>query len=125
MKIHIQEFNDTNHSVHFDSEVGTSEAKWMGDLPNVGSDYYVEIAINNCLVWGDDIIVTEPVPHRIAQSEIGITLDATLESIDSDGSAVLRLGATLVLIQTDGSPPSVGSAVQVRLGELFLSDIGI
>jgi hypothetical protein len=125
MKIHIQDLDDTNYSVRFDSEVGTAQAKWMGDLPDVGSDYYVEIAINNCLVWGDDIIVTEFLPHRITQSEAGIALEATIESIDSDGSAVLRLGTTLVLIETEGTPPPIGTAVQVRLGELLLSDMGI
>jgi hypothetical protein len=125
MKIHVQEYDGTNNCVRFDREVGTAEAKWMGDLPDVGSDYYVEIAINKCLVWGDDIIATESLPHRITQSEVGITLEATLESIDSDGFAVIRLGITLVLIETEGTPPPVGTAVQVRLGELLLSDIGI
>jgi hypothetical protein len=125
MKIHVQEYDGTNNCVRFDSEIGTAEAKWMGDLPDVGSDYYVEIAINKCLVWGDDIIATESLPHRITQSEVGITLEAILESIDSDGFAVIRLGITLVLIETEGTPPPVGTAVQVRLGELHLSDIGI
>lgn len=125
MKIHIQQYDSTKNCVRFDSQFGTAEAKWMGDLPDVRSDYYVEIAINKCLVWGNDIIATESLPHRIAQSEVGITLDATLESIDSDGFAALRLGTTLVLIETEGTPPPVGTVVQVHLGELLLSAIGI
>jgi len=125
MKIHIQEFDSTKRKVCFNSEVGTAEAIWMGDLPDAGKDYYVEIAINNCLVWGDDIVVTESLVHRITQSESGITLVATLESIDSDESAVLRLGSSIVLIETEGTPPPVGTAVQVRLSELILSDTRI
>ena len=49
MKIHIQQYDSTKNCVRFDSQFGTAEAKWMGDLPDVGSDYYVEIAINKCL----------------------------------------------------------------------------
>lgn len=125
MKIYVKECDSKRNYVRFDSEVGGAEAKWMGDLPDVGSDYYVEITINKCLVWGDDIIVTESLPHRITQSELGITLEATLESINSDGFAILRLGMTLVMIETEGTPPPVGTAVKIRLDELLLSDIGI
>ena len=97
----------------------------MGDLPDVGSNYYVEIAIDQCLVWGDDIIVTESLPHRIAQSEAGITLEATLELIDNEGAATLRLGSSLVLIETEGTPPPINTSVRVYLKELILCDTGI
>lgn len=125
MKIHVHTLDPVKRRVSFDSDVGAAEAAWMGDLPAPAHDYHVELAINDRLEWGVDIVATAPAPHRIAQDGTGVTLDATLESIDDDGAAALRVGPSLVLIDTEGSAPPAGTAVRVRLAELTLSDTGI
>jgi hypothetical protein len=126
MKIHVHKLDPANHRVFFHSEVGAAEAGWTGDLPEAGRDYHVEISIREHLVWGADIVATEPVPHGIAQGGAGVTLDATLESIDTDdGFATLRLGPSLVMIETEGTPPPAGTAVRIRPVEITLSDTGI
>jgi hypothetical protein len=61
----------------------------------------------------------------MTQSPAGVTLDATLESIDGDGAATLRLGPSLVLVDTEGSAPPAGTAVRVRLVEMTLADAGV
>lgn len=126
MKIHVQKVDRERRRVRFASGLGMGEAGWMGELPEEGGEYHVELAIDERLVWGDSIVVVEPPgPHRIAEDGAGVTLDATLEAIDDEGAATLRLGPSLVLIETEGTPPAVGATVRVRLGDLALADTGI
>jgi hypothetical protein len=77
------------------------------------------------LIWGTDIVAMPPAPPRIAHGPTGITLDATLESIEDDGTATLRLGPSLVLIETEGAAPPAGTPVRVQIGEMQLADTGI
>jgi hypothetical protein len=125
MKIHVHKVDPATRRVAFDSAVGAAEAGWMGDLPEADRDYHVELSINDRLVWGTDIVETEAAAHRIARDATGVTLDATLESIDDDGAGTLRLGTGLVLIDTEGPPPGAGTSVRVRIGDLVLADTGI
>ena len=81
MKVHVRTLDPTRRRVAFSSDLGAAEAGWLGDLPEADRDYHVEIAINERLVWGTDIVATPPAHPRIAQGPAGITLDATLESI--------------------------------------------
>jgi hypothetical protein len=124
MRIHVRKLDPVKHRVAFDSDLGAAEADWMGDLPAADRDYHVEIALNERLTWGVDIVAVEAAPPRIAQSPTGVTLDATLEAID-EGAATLRLGPSLVLVDTEGTPPAVGTAVRVRVAELTLADSNI
>ena len=125
MKVHVRTLDPTRRRVAFSSDLGAAEAGWLGDLPEADRDYHVEIAINERLVWGTDIVATPPAPPRIAQGPAGITLDATLESIEDDGAATLRLGPSLVLIDTEGTAPPAGTPVRVQVGEMMLADTGI
>lgn len=43
----------------------------------------------------------------------------------TDGAAALRLGPSLVLIDTEGAAPPAGTPVRVQVGELMLADTGI
>jgi|KBSSwiStaDraftv2_1062776.scaffolds.fasta_scaffold4816633_1 hypothetical protein len=125
MKVHVRTLDPTRRRVAFSSDLGAAEAGWLGDLPEADRDYHVEIAINERLVWGTDIVATPPAPPCIAQGPAGITLDATLESIEDDGAATLRLGPSLVLIDTEGAAPPAGTSVRVQVGEMMLADTGI
>jgi hypothetical protein len=125
MKVHVRTLDPVKRRVAFSSDLGAAEAGWLGDLPEAERDYHVEIAINERLVWGTDIVATPPAPPRIAQGPAGITLDATLESIEDDGAATLRLGPSLVLIDTEGTAPPAGTPVRVQVGEMMLADTGI
>lgn len=125
MKVHVRTLDPDRRRVAFSSDLGAAEVGWLGDLPEADCDYHVEIAINERLVWGTDIVATPPSPPRIAQGPAGITLDATLESIEDDGAATLRLGPSLVLIDTEGTAPPAGTPVRVQVGEMMLADTGI
>ncbi len=125
MKVHVRTIDPIHRRVAFSSDLGAAEAGWLGDLPEAERDYHVEIAINDRLIWGTDIVATSPAPPRIAQGPAGITLDATLESLEDDGTGTLRLGPSLVLIDTEGAAPPAGTPVRVQIGEMMLADTGI
>lgn len=125
MKVHVRTLDLARRRVAFSSDLGAAEVGWIGDLPEADRDYHVEIAINERLVWGTDIVATPPAPPRIAQGPAGITLDATLESIEDDGAATLRLGPSLVLIDTEGTAPPAGTPVRVQVDEMMLADTAI
>lgn len=124
MMIHVQEINPAGR-VRFTSALGAAEAAWMGDPPAAGRDYAVELAVGDRLIWGDSIVAIEPAARSIASGDEGPTLVATLESVDEDGAATLRLGPSLVLVETEGEPPPVGAIVRVRLADLVLADTNI
>lgn len=63
--------------------------------------------------------------QEIVTGDDGATLVATLESVDDDGAATLRLGPSLVLVETEGTPAPVGATVRVRLADLVLADTNI
>lgn len=125
MKVHVRTLDPARRRVAFSSDLGAAEAGWLGDPPEADRDYHVEIAINERLVWGTDIVATPPAPPGIAQGPAGITLDGTLESIEDDGAATLRLGPSLVLLDTEGTAPPAGTPVRVQVGEMMLADTGI
>ncbi len=122
--IHVQEIDPTGR-VRFASELGAAEAAWMGEPPAAGRDYAVELVVGDRLIWGDSIVAAEPAAHAIATGDDGTTLVATLESVDEDGAATLRLGPSLVLVETEGEPAPVGTTVRVRLADLVLADTSI
>jgi len=125
MKIHVRSVDPATGRVEFQSDVGAANAAWRGELPEAGRDYHVELAVDERLVWGTDIVPTGGMAHHIAQDGAAVTLDATLESIDDDGAGALRLGPSLVLIDTEGTPPQAGAPVRARLLGLALADTGI
>jgi hypothetical protein len=126
MKIQVQDVQTTTPPrVQFTSELGGGEAAWLGDPPAAGQEYSVELAVGERLVWGEGIAAAEAASHAVTFADDGVELSASLEGIDDDGVATLRLGPSLVLVETEGTPPPVGTPVRVKLGELVLADTGI
>ena len=52
-------------------------------------------------------------------------IHATLEVCEEDGFAVLRLGRSILIVETYGDPPPVGTVVRAHVPALTLSDSGI
>ena len=60
MKVRVRTLDPVKRRVAFSSDLGAAEAGWLGDLPEAERDYHVEIAINERLIWGTDIVATPP-----------------------------------------------------------------
>jgi hypothetical protein len=113
MRITIKSIVDEKlKKIQFSSDFGDATAIWIGDLPVYGKDYFVEMDTTGILTFGQDIDVSFVREFKIMQSNDEIIFNAQLEEIVEAG-ATLRLGDSLVLIETRGTPFSTDSFVKV------------
>lgn len=113
---------DGGFLVVFDSEYGSARARWGDQVPEAGLEYQVEIEIPGVLHWGSDIISTSGAQPSIQSEADKMLLVGVLESASEDGVAVVRLGDTTFMIETNGPAPSVGSNLLIQVNELILYD---
>lgn len=120
MLIEIQEFNQSDRSVAFRSDLGVGHGIWPGDAPSPGERYDVELELPARLVWGTDIVPTPSMPPTISQNGEYVALQAVIETID-DNVAVLRLGDSLVMAEmTCPAAAAKGTPVRVTTPVLTL-----
>jgi hypothetical protein len=114
-----------NPQVHFSSEVGQAWAYWSGDPPTSGQSYHVELSVEYPLTWGVDILPTTDTQHRLELEGAVVAIQGALEVCEEDGFTALRLGRDILMLQTYGDSPSVGTVVRAQVRTLTLSDINI
>jgi len=113
--------------VYFASAVGSAWAYWSNGQPVPGTTYYVELSAGDPLVWGVDIVPVADAAPRIESAGDGVTIYAPLESCEADGFTTLRLGDSLMMLETMGDPPAsdpegagaIGVRAHVRTLTLF------
>lgn len=112
--------------VAFVSEHGSASARWAGTPPTVGAKYDVELSAAAPLTWGQDISAAPGAVARIVPRGDGVTLDGVLEAHDAgDDVATLRIGKSLLMVETRGAAPPEGTAVRAQIETLVLTDTGI
>lgn len=125
MKITITSYNRTKQLVSFASKYGSSQAIWNGNDPEVNKEYFVEIEIKEILVYGKSFEKTTETNNRI-EMHLGKThIVGILESIEIDGYAVIRIGDSLIAVETIDVPIDlVGCHVVLTTSDsLFLYDV--
>ncbi|MCG3212509.1 MAG: hypothetical protein FOGNACKC_06179 [Anaerolineae bacterium] len=110
----ISERDSKNCIVDFATQFGSGRAEWFGSPPHLLYSYGVEFSIEEELVWGDSIIQVEKEQYAIDYQDEFIILRGRLESIDADGNADIRIGHSILMIVTVGSPPAQDALVQIR-----------
>lgn len=90
---------------------------WRGDPPTRGQFIDAELAIAGALTWGRELEPLTSEDATASPAALGV-LHAVLERYESDGTAVLRVGNGVVLVTTRGTPPTEGTPVRLRGGEL-------
>jgi hypothetical protein len=111
--------------VRFASALGEAWAHWAGDPPPAGQTFHVELSVQDPLTWGESILPAAETAHRLEPDGSGIAIHATLESCEDDGSTVLRLGNSVLMVDAYGDPPPPGTAVRAYVPALTLYDTGI
>ncbi|HLO02614.1 MAG TPA: hypothetical protein VK191_05865 [Symbiobacteriaceae bacterium] len=106
--------------VRFTCEWGAGEARWVGPTPKPESKHDVEIDVAKELKWGTAIRLTLESQPLIATTIDGNRIIAQLEAVELDGTAAIRLGSSLILVDAVGEPLAPGSWVQVRTPDLVL-----
>ena len=94
----------SEHEVVVANKYGKMNAEWIGESPKKDSIKNVEVEINDTLVWGQDIVETNDKNYKIESIDGRICLQGCLESISEDGYTVIRLGESIICVDTEGMP---------------------
>lgn len=102
--------------IKFSCEYGAGIALWKGDRPSIKNEYSVEIEINEILTWGKEVVVNdEEIAVKFNNGDFYIA--GLLESVDDDGYSVIRLGQSIIAVETQGIPFPCGIYVKAKVTE--------
>jgi hypothetical protein len=115
VRIRIDESSDAlSRSVSFSSLAGHATAVWRGQtLPDPG-DHDVEFEIPIELQWGRNLRERANLAPGIEQTSDGYRLAGRAVDLGSDGVLAIDVGGSIVMLDTDGTPPAnvVGRMVE-------------
>jgi hypothetical protein len=111
--------------IRFTSSNGSGVAIFVGNKPNLNTDYFVEVDINGIFKWQEDITRIESNESKIEDVGNLASLSGILESVENDSYTVIRIGTSIIALETVGIHPPIGSNVKVRPSELKLFDINL
>jgi hypothetical protein len=106
--------------VRFVSRFGEAMARWASTTPVVHEAYDVELNVTGYIEWSRTEIVVGERVFSISMTPEGIRLCGAIDSVRDDGVVALRLGDSLVLLESIGEPPPVGSNVCITVNEVEL-----
>ena len=108
--------------VVFRTKYGDTRAIWQGTIPPILSELEVEFEIQGILTWGLDIVAVNSVEPRIFNVDDSLHIRCVLESIEPDGYTVVRVDNSIIVIETEGTAPPVGTWVEVKSVKVLLYD---
>ncbi|MGB8451169.1 MAG: hypothetical protein WCD89_02455 [Anaerocolumna sp.] len=114
---------EQGYNVAFSSEYGNATAIWNGAEPQINKEYFVEIEVSGVLLWQKDISVTD-IECKIEEMDNGVVyLSGVLESIEDDGYTVIKIGDSIVAIETQGVPPVINSCIKLVAKNIALYEV--
>lgn len=93
---------------------GVFWAYWRGEPPTRGAFTDVELAIAGVVEWGRELTALSGPGGDGAGGAALECLNGTLEHLDADGTATVRVGGDAVLVATRGRAPALGTGVRLR-----------
>lgn len=106
------------------TQFGEFTARWMGEKPELGCTYHVEVEVPNIVTWEQEIRLSSEKMHFIRQEEDYILLNGELNAVEEDGVICIGLGASIFLVETEGVPSEIGNYVTCKVSEVQLFPIG-
>ncbi len=73
----------------------------------------MELNMPGCLTWERDIYACDACEDAISGTTGGITVQGRLETVEEDGTAVVRVGGAVLLLDTEGT--AVPGVLRVRV----------
>lgn len=125
MKVQINRvINQTKgYTVAFSNVYGSATAFWNGTEPQANKEYFVEIEIPEVLNWQKDITITD-MNCKIEELDNGMAyISGVLESVEDDGYTVMKIGDSIIAIETQGEPPIIGSYIKFATSSIFLYEV--
>ncbi|MGI2298152.1 hypothetical protein [Paenibacillus sp. GXUN7292] len=125
MKVKIIEINniDDKIKVTFLSELGEGLGYWQGTNPEINNTYFVELDIQETLVFGNNISKILNHPNSILISDEITTIIGKIEFIE-DNCIILRIGKSIIIIEVDKLQEfNQGETVLITTERLLLIDM--
>ena len=125
MKVLISRVINDNSDIKviFSTEYGSAEAFWSDEEPIEGNDYHIEVDVNGALAWGKNVLKSEIDEFSIKMENEAIYISGSIDSVDADGYAVLRLGDSIVPFFSIGEPFAIGTYITLSAESIVLSPI--
>lgn len=108
--------------INFTTDYGKGVGIWKGEEPNAGSEYFIEIDIDDILNWQKDIIYSEE-SYNISYDSKKIYISGKFELIEDDGYTIIRIGNSIIALETIGSPYEIGKFIKISCNNLFLYNV--
>lgn len=89
--------------VEVETSLGIMTSTLKGSF-NIGESLDVELDLDDDFIWGENIVLSDISENSIYSRSGSTILVALLESINSDNTAVLRLGSSCILIDVKSLP---------------------
>ncbi|WP_164011217.1 hypothetical protein [Pyxidicoccus trucidator] len=109
------EQGDIGPRIALKTQGGVIWVYWRGDPPTRGQFTNVELAVSRVLTWGEELETVSAA--EAGEPTLGV-LDGTLETVDADGTVILRVGHSVVMLSAEGTPPAPGTRVRLRNCEI-------
>jgi hypothetical protein len=120
--IDIAEKNVEEYSVSFQSPFGSISAIWLGEAPEVGERYAVELEIGDMLAWGVDITLREDREYYIFERDGQKYFRGRIYHMDASGLLMLKIGTSLLMVSTTGEPLARSGCVEVKATNVYVYD---
>ena len=99
--------------------------KWVGEAPERNKWYDVEIAVEDRLIWSQNVVPLGYSEALIEKDNTGMTILQGLLEASEDGFTTLRMGNFLNVLDIMGIPKPFTGDVRIRVTEMRLYDTGI
>lgn len=104
-----------SYQVSFSTPFGTGYGKWHGgEPPELYQHYDVEIEAGPILVWGENIGVSDDEDFLLDDVGNILTIQGKLEAVEPNGVVHMRMGSSMISLETEGEPPDVDVFVKAN-----------
>ncbi|MFD1773941.1 hypothetical protein [Paenibacillus rhizophilus] len=119
MKISITRAAERHGEVYFASAYGEGKGQWLGASPFVpGEECEAEFELPELFIKWVDLVPAPGQPPAVSIEAGKNVLTGTLEDIEEDGTAYMRLGESLIMFECLGEPMAIGGTVELTAGIL-------
>lgn len=117
--------SDEKIIVDFSTTFGAATATWKAPLPIIGEEYDVELDIDDDFVWGENASYECNEHHLLKIEKNWFSISGILISSSIDGTAVINVAGSIVIIFLDGYIGAIPIHVTLKATELSITPTGV
>jgi len=126
MKVRLVHFQPSSPArVSFLCAHGTGQANWSGPPPPVDTWREVELDLDDAFCWGENLKPSTRHDCQLRVQDDALHLRAELIAIEADGSGVLNIGGSIVLITLAPNPEARTGWVELVARDVTLQGVAL